>query len=312
MRRMRLIVALCGVLGFLAAGLTRFLGESGIWAALSLPLTALGGGLRALSLSGFWGNLIAWAVVLCLCALPVLAVWRQKKEKRGLEDCLLLLEVPVIYGAAFYLTNPTYLGEPAAWIFPPAVLWTVLSLWLSWLVLKGLRRLNGMETGRLAAALQGLLAVCAGAWAFGVGLNAVGGLWTQMDQVIQGNTGDVSLTFLTLLLLHSLEAGIGLQVSFTILWGRELVRQLGNSAFSADTVALCGRTARACLWVIRATVLLSAAANLIQLLLLRKLYTTSFSVALPLVALALASGLFLLCRCLQQGHTLQMDNDSII
>ena len=46
--------------------------------------------------------------------------------------------------------------------------------------------------------------------------------------------------------------------------------------------------------------------------LLEQLHSVSFSLALPLVSLALAAGLFLLCRLLERGLALQRDSDSII
>ena len=58
--------------------------------------------------------------------------------------------------------------------------------------------------------------------------------------------------------------------------------------------------------------MLAVLGNLGQLALLEQLRSVSFRLALPLTSLALSAGLFLLCRLLERGRTLQADSDSII
>ena len=77
-------------------------------------------------------------------------------------------------------------------------------------------------------------------------------------------------------------------------------------------MALCAQTAKNCRWIALLTVGLTVVTNLLQLMLLNCLHDSSFLVEFPLFSLSLSTGLFLLCRCLQRGEELQMDNESII
>lgn len=74
MRRGLALVIPCALLGLGAAAAGGGVDLSG---RAGFP-TALGQGLRALSLSGFWGNLAAWLIVILVCLLPLaLPIWRR-------------------------------------------------------------------------------------------------------------------------------------------------------------------------------------------------------------------------------------------
>ena len=111
--------AILGLLAALAGGL---LSAKTGWSTMNDPLLSVGRGLRALSLSGFGGDLLAWLVVLLVSGAPLLLLIRIGKKGRGMEDLLLGLMAPVIFCWLFYLANPTQLGETAAQIFPLALL----------------------------------------------------------------------------------------------------------------------------------------------------------------------------------------------
>ncbi len=304
--------------------------------ALALPFRLAGGGLRWLSLSGFWGNLAAWLIVAGVCALPLipLALARRRRSKAP-EDFLAWLAVPELFALLWFLVNPTHLGGsplPAdliAAFYPLAVGGTLLSTLLAWLILGLLRGLEGAPQDRLAAAFRPLLTVCALLLALfsACGRTAeLAGLWTS---VTGGNTasGDplfaamagigpsyapLELTLGVLVLRTLLRFVPDLLAALTLLWGARLAGELGRAAFGDEAVALCGETAALCRRVAQATVLLALGANLLQLFLLPYLYSSSFSLDLPLFSLALSAGLYLLCRCLQRGRDLQADSDSII
>ena len=84
------IVPAGAALGLGCGGLVNTLG-GGNWKTLSAPLLTLGEGLRRLSLSGFWGNLGAWGIVLLISALPLAALaralGRADFDGEGVELC---------------------------------------------------------------------------------------------------------------------------------------------------------------------------------------------------------------------------------
>lgn len=301
--------AILGLLAALAGGL---LSAKAGWSTMNDPLLSVGRGLRALSLSGFGGDLLAWLVVLLVSGAPLLLLIRIGKKGRGMEDLLLGLMAPVIFCWLFYLANPTQLGETAAQIFPLAGGCTVLSMGAAWLVLKLLRGLDGAPTQRLAAAFGALLSGCALLCAFSVAYGGAAGVAAQWAQVVEGNTNPGGLTLPVLIVLGVLNAAPGLLVAVTMVWGSELASVLGGGTFDQAGAELCGRVALACKTAAQATVTLTVFANLLQLALVGELLSASFSITLPLFSLAASAGLFLLCRCLQRGAVLQEDNDSII
>lgn len=301
--------AILGLLAALAGGL---LSAKTGWSTMNDPLLSVGRGLRALSLSGFGGDLLAWLVVLLVSGAPLLLLIRIGKKGRGMEDLLLGLMAPVIFCWLFYLANPTQLGETAAQIFPLAGGCTVLSMGAAWLVLKLLRGLDGAPTQRLAAAFGALLSGCALLCAFSVAYGGAAGVAAQWAWVVEGNTDLGGLTLPVLIVLGVLNAAPGLLVAVTMVWGSELAPVLGGGTFDQAGAELCGRVALACKTAAQATVTLTVFANLLQLALVGEMLSASFSITLPLFSLAASAGLFLLCRCLQRGAVLQEDNDSII
>ena len=301
--------AILGLLAALAGGL---LSAKTGWSTMNDPLLSVGRGLRALSLSGFEGDLLAWLVVLLVSGAPLLLLIRIGKKGRGMEDLLLGLMAPVIFCWLFYLANPTQLGETASQIFPLAGGYTVLSMGAAWLVLKLLRGLDGAPTQRLAAAFGALLSGCALLCAFSVAYGGAAGVAAQWAWVVEGNTNPGGLTLPVLIVLGVLNAAPGLLVAVTMVWGSELASVLGGGTFDQAGAELCGRVALACKTAAQATVTLTVFANLLQLALVGELLSASFSITLPLFSLAASAGLFLLCRCLQRGAVLQEDNDSII
>ena len=316
-RRNLFLVAGAALLGAALAVLSGMLGSTEAADALSAPARWIGSGLRALSLSGFWGNLAAWFVTFLVCALPVLLVlWCGRWEgSRGTEDWLAGLMVPVLFAALFYAVNPTLLSKPLDAAFPLAAGGCLLSLLVAWLVLKLLRGMEGCSQTRLLGALQPLLVGGAMLLAFGTAAGQLAAFMTRSQEIFQGNTGDPEGAFFTsavLLVLVLLELTPYIMGAFTLLWGAELARTMEEELFGEAAVELCSRTALGCRVVVQATVLISVFTNLLQLCLMGVMKSTNVSAYIPLFPLILAGALFLLCRLMEKGRALQEDSDSII
>lgn len=282
------------------------------WAELSKPLLWVGAGLRALALKGFWGNLAVWTAALAVCALPLLGLLVLPRARRGAEDVLLGLMVPVLFGMIFYSVNPTLLGWGVSHIFPLAAVGTLLSMAAAWLILKGLRRLDGAEEQGLGRAMEVLLTGGAVLLAFATVWGQAAWVAGRWETTLEGNSGPVGFTLFILAVLGVLRAAPGLLGALSMVWGSALAGELREPAFGQEGVELCRRTAEVCRMAGQASVVLCVFANLLQLALLKELRTTDFSITLPLLSLLLTAGLFLLCRCLQRGWELQEDSDSII
>ena len=311
MKRDGMKVCVAALMGAAAAVIGR--GITVTWDGLLDPFRLLGTGLRSLSLSGFFGNLAAWCVVLLLSALPLSVLLRRRSK--GWENVFPAAASAVIFVGVYVAVNPSRLNTPLRDVFPLFAVQTALSLLLVWWVLRWLKGLRGMTGERLTVTFRRLFRLCglllAGAGAFG----QMAALLKDWQGVKAGNTGSVSSLGLTLgvmILLCVLRLMPDLLAGMTLMRGGELARTLERGVFDEEGVVLCGETAAFCSFTAQATVVIAAVVNLLQLLLFEKLHDSDYTLELPLLTLALAAGLFLLCRILERGRELQEDSDSII
>lgn len=323
MTRRHSLILLCAALAGALAALAQSGSDPQIWTGL---LAAPGLGLRELSLSAPWGNLGAWAVTLVITLLPLaLLVLPKGRGPLVWEDWLLLPACVVGFCMVFFSVNPTLLpiGLPEMW--PYVSLCVYLSLPAAWLVLRVLRRLEAQEADRLAGVLRILLWACALVAAFGTAYSRIGGFASQAIQASLNNPSGYELIFESNSVNDAITAGLILQfilmllplvadlfTAFVLAQAASLTAVLKAGLFSQEAVERCTLTATWCRQLVVWSALLTALKNLFQLAFLAFPLQSDFQVYLPLSSLVLATALYLLCRCLQQGKELQEDNQSII
>lgn len=327
MTRKSLSFLLCaGLAGGICAGLSALFP---LWANHLLPLLALPGqGLRALSLSGVPGNLLTWIIVAALSALPLLLlILPRNRSPLHWEDALLPGSSLVLFLAFFYMANPTELHSPIASFWPVAAFCTLSSLLASWFLLRLYRRLAGRSGHQLPHVLHILLQVCGVVIVFFTLYSCVGAIISLYRTAFPTDPGigplltetslmsgvpGASTTLWVGILLAILDAIPLLFGALVLLMAADLTTVLGCDLFGEDAVRLCQTTADRCRQIVQLSLLLSASANLIQLLFFNHLLNQSFSLHIPLLTLACSFALSLLCRCIQQGKVLQEDSQSII
>ena len=282
-----------------------------LWQVCSVPFTLSGKGLRGLSLSGLVGNLAAWVAALALAALPLLPV--RKKEWKW-ENLLLIGAAWAMFAMVFYAVNPSMLDSLLSTFYPVAALCTALSLMVGWWVLSLVRRLESSGAPVLAKALTMLLTLCALILAFRSAYEPMVEVLALEERFESGDFMGRSrmLSVTVLVAIKGTRIGLNVLTAQLMLLGAGLARELGRMEFDEQAVTFCRETARDCAKVVRRTVEATAAINLLQLVFLNRLYDSSFHLEFPLLTLALAAGLYLLCRFLEQGYRLQRDSDSII
>ena len=292
---------------------------AGALLAAALPLealTAFGGWLRSLSLSGGGGNVLAWALVLVLTALPALGLlWRGGGRR---WDWLLLLAAAEIFTGLYFLVNPSLLhpvldASAAGKLWALAAAGSVAAALLAWAVLRGLGQLEGAaHPGRTLEALLGWSAVLIGAlaaWSRGAAV------LEKLRAVAEANTApgaELWPTRLSLCLLGAADLIPVLLGCAVLLWSGKLARALEEEPFGAETVALAKQLSRRCGRVAAASVLVCAAGNLGQMLLFGLLHDMHFQVSFPVTTVLLAVSLDLLCRYLRRAKAVSDDNESII
>lgn len=324
-----LVLGGAGLLGLLTAILGASITTSG--APLEV-MTAASDALRALSLSGVIGNLAAWAILYLLSSLPILwLLFQWRKREKHWSDLLAPLASLLIGMGMYALANPTRLDAPIIELarFWPLAYWTAaLSALVCWAILISLKNLGRSSALHLGSALSVLLLVAAALMVFAAVNAGVSQYLSLMAQTAKENTSMSPLLaaydlgvdpaqmtsntrwlLLTLTILDVIPTLLGAVV---LLWSMDLVRAVQTAPFTEDTVVLSEKMASGCCRMVQANVLISVAANLLQLALLPYVAHTNFAVNLPLLPLLLSAALFLLCRLFQHGQQLQQDNDSII
>lgn len=288
--------------GLLGSGLAG-LGLTGSGSAV-LHLGTL---LRSLSLSGWAGNLAAWAVVCILSLWPVEVLLLRRERAR--RDLLLPLLAVLLLVACFLLVNPALVDPVEPYLM--ALLWTAAGVLLAW----GVLTLMGRFTGARSLPLPLLFQAGAALFTALAGLWAVVRLWSQVENVFSGNTGAPEAAAVTgtvlgvLTLVRLIPDFLG---GWLLLQGAELGRQMEGDPFAPETVELCRTTAKNALWCVNVALAVSLGCDLIQLLLPGALLHLDVQLLLPLPTLLSAAGLLVLCRYMERSKAVYDDNQTII
>lgn len=300
-------------LGLLFGWLTQKMGAVG----LCKPFGALGEWLRELSLGSVGGNIAAWGIVLVLSALPFLALLKKGRHFKK-TDYLLFLCSAEILAMLYFLVNPTRISSRLLWMDKSSLvsIWTLACIGvlgatvLAWLVLT---YLDGMErkAGRL---LPGFLILCSILLAFASAFGGMGELAGELAATGAGNTeGQILRTTGLLKGLILLVRLIPTVLSCRLLfWGSELTSAVESDPFGEETLSRVEGVAARCKAVAKVSVLCTVGTNLLQLLCLPYMADIRVRVDLPLVALALCGGMFLLCSYFRRAKEIHDDNVTII
>ena len=281
-------------------------------ALLPAGVPRLGEQLRALSLSGGQGNAAAWAAVLALTVLPALGLlWRPWCK----WDWLLPLASAEIFAGLYLLVNPALVSAeyPAGEAVAIALAGSLSSTVLAWAILRWLEKMeNSPSLGRTLERLLKWSAVIIGwltAWSGGAAA------LEKIHTAAAGNTAPGIVLWPTntaIILLAIADYVPTLLGCAMLLWGGKLARLLESDPFGADTAALAERVSHSCSQAAAISLLVCAAGNLAQMLLLPMLRTVNFTVSFPLLTVLLAISLDLLCCYLRRAKEVSDDNESII
>ena len=290
-------------------------------ALLSFPFLQIGGGLRALSLSGAGGNAAAIVLYVCLCLWPLIwLIWRAVRGRARGEDTLLALLCAVLFPAFYMLINPAGLyrhfgphftgglfgaGQTGE-AFGAALLGvTLYSIFAAYAVLRALRAFPHGGTQTLLRYLRYLMAVICAALVFsvcGLGLGTAATAWRDANV-------DTGLLILLRYLIQHLPHVVEF---FVVAAAFALAAALEREPYSGEAVAAAQKMGRRCRAAAAAIVLSQVGVNLLQLLAGAGLATVSYDVSLPLTDLVFVLAALLLARYFEQARQLKDDNDLFI
>lgn len=285
---------------------------SGLFGALALPFSALGGLLREMSLSGTAGNIAAIVILLGVSCIPLVFWWR---SKRAMEDWLLVLLAPVTALVLYFMVNPalrsTVMQNEVGDVVYAASFWSTLT---TWGILKLVRSPKVLE-GNIYTALRIFLILCAASCVFncfGTTLSAFLAKlkWYAETDYGWGTANVPTMVFLVLdYVVFALEDGL----TALVLWkGAELLEHLERDPFSEGCVAAADALSRRCRENLAIISLAALGLNLGQLLMGDLLINIQMAVQLPVMGMAVAFALMAVTKLLVRGKELKDDNDLFV
>ena len=305
--------------------------EGAAFSFAAFPGSAAGQGLSMLAGTGRFGFALALTLYAFLALLPLYALARIRARRDWkAEDTLLGLCSLAVAGALFPRGWVAYWSTSAETLFPRlAWQWLLFALLAGWVVLRLLRRFSDGGTQELLKLFRVLLGLAAAYFVFAVFFAEFAGLLTAIDTLKAGNTafaadtllpaaaditGSKSLAFsyTALALRFGAKSPTTLFPAATAYFAIGLLDTMEDGAFTQESAAYAPKLAAWCVKVLKLSVLLALAVNLLQAIFAKFLLSTSISISLPVLELCFVLAALLGARLITSNVTLAADNDLFI
>lgn len=305
--------------------------EGAAFSFAAFPGSAAGQGLSMLAGTGRLGFALALTLYAFLALLPLYALARIRARRDWkAEDTLLGLCSLAVAGALFPRGWVTYWSTSAETLFPRlAWQWLLFALLAGWVVLRLLRRFSDGGTQELLKLFRVLLGLAAAYFVFAVFFAEFAGLLTAIDTLKAGNTaftadtllpaaaditGSKSLAFsyIVLALRFGAKSLPTLFAAATAYFAIGLLDTMEDGAFTRESAAYAPKLAAWCVKVLKLSVLLALAVNLLQAVCAPLILSTSISIPLPVLELCFVLAALLGARLIASNVALAADNDLFI
>lgn len=305
--------------------------EGAAFSFAAFPGSAAGQGLSMLAGTGRLGFALALTLYAFLVLLPLYALARIRARRDWkAEDTLLGLCSFAVAGALFPRGWVTYWSTSAETLFPRlAWQWLLFALLAGWVVLRLLRRFSDGGTQELLKLFRVLLGLAAAYFVFAVFFVEFAGLLTAIDTLKAGNTaftadtllptaaditGSKSLAFsyIVLALRFGAKSLPTLFAAATAYFAIGLLDTMEDGAFTQESAAYAPKLAAWCVKVLKLSVLLALAVNLLQAVCAPLILSTSISIPLPVLELCFVLAALLGARLIASNVALAADNDLFI
>ena len=305
--------------------------EGAAFSFAAFPGSAAGQGLSMLADTGRFGFALALTLYAFLVLLPLYALARIRARRDWkAEDTLLGLCSLAVAGALFPRGWVAYWSTSAETLFPRlAWQWLIFALLAGWVVLRLLRRFSDGGTQELLKLFRVLLGLAAAYFVFEVCFAEFAGLFSVIDALKAGNsafttdtvlpaatdiTGSKSLVFsyVVLALRFAAEVLPTLLAAATAYFAIGLLDTMEDGAFTQESAAYAPKLAAWCVKVLKLSVLLALAVNLLQAVCAPLILSTSISIPLPVLELCFVLAALLGARLIASNVALAADNDLFI
>lgn len=298
---------------------------SGLFSTMvAFPFEQIGTGLRALSLSGAVGNVIAIILYIFLGLIPAgIWIFLKKSKKFMFMDSMLLVISLLLFIILFYMINPGLLSVSVPGTGKWALGSTFYSVLLGYLLIRFLLHYKNAGTAQLQKGLCFLLGGVNIVLVYGIFGLELGSLLDKLQTVQKGNTGvefsDGFFTFSNLtptyvfLFLHFAVRIFPYVLEIIIVFqARRLLAAMKEKMYQEKNVMLADKLSRLCMWTLIATIGLDGGFNLLQLFFQSRLYQIEYVVTVPVFSLAFVLAVLLFARYIREMQRLKEDNDLFI
>ena len=316
-----IVFSIGALLCILAAAFGPALSGSALTGLMSFPFAQVGSLLRAMSLAGAFGNIVAILLYAALGLAPLLLLfWRVIKKKICLEDSLLVGLSALLFFMMYLMINPALISKmfvlgSMSGVGKAVLGGTFYSLLVGYLIFRLLRRISHSKAAEMLKWLQLIFALIAAALVFSVFYLALLGMIGNIREVKLANTGPaVSLAMTnTFIVIRFVLQQIPVLLSvWLLILAIKLTDALKQDRYGEEAVTAAGRLGAFSKMTVAVTVICSIATNLLQLIFSKSLHTSHFSIQVPFVPLALMLIMLLLAQYFADSSRLHKDNQLFI
>lgn len=298
---------------------------SGLFSTLiAFPFEQIGAGLRAMSLSGAVGNVIAIILYLLLGIAPVgiwgILRWQKKSEP---IDYMLFVISALLFVTLFYMINPGLLSTGVSGTGKWSLGSTFYSVLLGYLLIRVLLLYRNAGTEKLQKGLWFFLGTVNVVLVYGIFGQELGILLQNLETVQKGNSGielsdgfftfsNLSPTYVFLFLHFAIRILPYVLDIIVVFQARRLLTAMKENLYQEESIKLAEKLSHLCMWTLIATIGLAAAFNLLQLFFQSRLYQLEYVVTIPVFSLAFVLAVLLFARFIREMQRLKADNDLFI
>lgn len=292
-------------------------------AIMAFPFAPIGDGLRALSLSGSIGNIVAIILYAGVSLFPLgVVLTHVKKKSLHWEDSLLVVLCPLLFAVLYEMINPGtlplgprelgMLGGDARKAMLGCMVYSVI---VGYLVLRALRLFftaGKQQLQKYLFVLLGLLNMILVYLVFGGCLQGFLQAVENTKAANQGTEQGLTMTYVFLflqMLVNALPYALDILIVFTC---QHMLRELGEDAYSEETLEAAGKLAKVCTVSLKVTIVGTVVFNLLQLLCAKKLRVLNGFVNIPILSIVLVLAALLVAKLVTEGKRLKDDNDMFI
>lgn len=290
---------------------------------MAFPFAPIGDGLRALSLSGGVGNVVAIILYAGISLFPAGVIFvHVRKKKLHREDWLLVVLIPLLFVVLYEMINPGTLplGPMELGMMGTAVRNAMLgclvySVLVGYLVLRALRLFFGAGKEKLqgyVSLLLGMLNVMLVYLVFGGCLQKLLQTFQSTKAANQGAEDGLAFTYVFLVLQMLVDALPYVLDILIVFACQHMLKELGKDAYSKDTMEAAGKLAKVCGLSLKITILSTVVFNLLQLLCAKNLRVINGFVNIPILSIILVLTALLVAKLVTEGKRLKDDNDMFI